>query len=667
MFIISISCIGLGCLFGVNASLFQRNNEMSPFTSKETNLPINQSNCWSRGSVPEWVTQYSFEQPKHSFRSIEGNEILLHSSIQIDIESETTYYHGVTQIANEMGAQKYSYFSLTFDPQYEKVVLHKFHIWRDGSLIDLLETADFEVIQREQDLSNYIYNGQLSLITFLEDIKVGDILEVSYSIQGKNPILSGKFIDSSYLQDAVPVDHHVYRLLIPEGRKINFKNHGINHSPVITTLDSGKKEWVWELKNTAPVKMEENIPSWFVEAPYVQLSEFESWEDCISWAKDLFKLPEGHTPELNNLINDIKEKNHNEEDRALQALRYVQDKIRYLGIEAGLGSHQPSQPDDVFKRGYGDCKDKVLLLHAILDNMGIESYPALVHTHFQNHISNCLPSPGVFNHAILAIRIKGKFYWVDPTLALEGGPLSSRSCSRYGKALMINPNSKGLSSIDYTETTPNVEVTTTYEVSDYSLRTQLTVQTVFYGNLADAIRSTIQQVGQDKFLNICLDEYAQKFGDVQPSSPPTYHDNRQKNEIVVVEKYMIQNPWELSNDRRLKSLLLYPSSIVAYLKTPVNPNRNYPLAVTYPLHIKERVEVKGTTLGKISDFRKNFQDDSMSCVIRGRAYNNKFLSIEYDLISHKDHVVVNDISRHHAMLTKLKREIFTSFTTPVRR
>lgn len=88
VFIISISCIGLGCLFGVNASLFQRNNEMTPFTSKETNLPIDQSNCWSRGSVPEWVTQYSFEQPKHSFRSIEGNEILLHSSIQIDIESE---------------------------------------------------------------------------------------------------------------------------------------------------------------------------------------------------------------------------------------------------------------------------------------------------------------------------------------------------------------------------------------------------------------------------------------------------------------------------------------------------------------------------------------------------------------------------------------------------
>lgn len=649
--------VGLGCLCFVE----------TPLSQQEAEVSIGEPSYWSCGSIPVWVMEYQFKGEEPSIRSSAVDEIRLYSDYQTDIESKTGYLYELKKIINEGGAQKNSYFSVDFDPQYQVITMHKLCIWRDGSVIDLLETADFEVIQREQSLENYIYSGQQSLITFLEDVRVGDILEVSYSVQGENPVFDGKFFDTVYL-DVVPREHYVYRLLIPEGRKINYKNHGIDCDPVITTLDDGKEEWLWEFDGLEAAKMEPGMPTWTCPFHFIELSEFDSWGSCISWAKDLFVLPEEYSAELKALISDIEKNYDTDEERALAALRYVQDHIRYLGVEAGLASHQPSQPNEVFKRRYGDCKDKTLLLHAILYEMRIESYPALVHTVLQHKISDMLPCPAVFNHAILAIQIAGKIYWVDPTAALEGGCLSSRSCSHYGKALMINPNSQGLSTIDYTQTGPNIETSTMWDVSDRRLEAQLTIRIVFRGGSADYIRRIVQHGGEAKIFGECLDGAAQQYGEVQEASPSTYHDDRQKNEIVTVQKYTIRNPWDLNDNKKWKRLALYPGVITsAGFSSYLGSNRRHPVAVGYPLHIREKIEFKGVTLGDFSDFHRNFEDDAISCTIRGKVRNRRHLSLEYEYKTHKDHVTVEDIGKHRIMMNKLKRAIITEVTAPAGR
>ena len=48
------------------------------------------------------------------------------------------------------------------------------------------------------------------------------------------------------------------------------------------------------------------------------------------------------------------------------AVNFVQNEIRYMGIETGKYSHKANSPEKVFKQRYGDCKDKSLLLASIL-------------------------------------------------------------------------------------------------------------------------------------------------------------------------------------------------------------------------------------------------------------------------------------------------------------
>ena len=52
---------------------------------------------------------------------------------------------------------------------------------------------------------------------------------------------------------------------------------------------------------------------------------------------------------------------------------FVQQDIRYVGIELGIGGLQPHPAPDVFTHRYGDCKDKATLMRSMLHEIGVDS------------------------------------------------------------------------------------------------------------------------------------------------------------------------------------------------------------------------------------------------------------------------------------------------------
>src|SRR5262249_16949602 len=59
-------------------------------------------------------------------------------------------------------------------------------------------------------------------------------------------------------------------------------------------------------------------------------------------------------------------------------------------------------------KGYGDCKDKACLMQSLLRSVGIESHPVLVYSGDPTRIQPQFPSALQFNHAIVAIEVKGE-------------------------------------------------------------------------------------------------------------------------------------------------------------------------------------------------------------------------------------------------------------------
>ncbi len=150
-----------------------------------------------------------------------------------------------------------------------------------------------------------------------------------------------------------------------------------------------------------------------------------SWAGLGRWYGGILKtVPRGAEPvrrRARELIAGI----HQPRQRLEVLLSFLRQKVRYVAVEIGIGGFQPTPPEEVLERKWGDCKDKALLLIDFLSEAGIEAYPALILADRDRRIDLEFPSPQ-FNHLIVAVPadavelaedepVSEGFLFVDPT------------------------------------------------------------------------------------------------------------------------------------------------------------------------------------------------------------------------------------------------------------
>ena len=283
------------------------------------------------------------------------------------------------------------------------------------------------------------------------------------------------------------------------------------------------------------------------------------------WAKNLFSdraditLPEQVASHLSQLSSD--------EEKLLYLLNFVQDDIRYISLSIGENSHRPSKPSDVIKNRYGDCKDKSQLLVRLLEKVGIQAEVALVSTSFNSGVTKLLPSPGVFNHAIVKVNLDGQDVWLDPTDSYQRGDLNKLGFHYYGAALVVDGKRNELMDVkplngqlDY------IELEESYTAENYTQPVQLKLSSKYCGAYADYYRyqaatKTTRDM-QNDFLNFMSNYYP----DVEFTAPLEIVDDEKSNCITYMETYSIDDFWE-SKDNRLTGYF-YTLALKDYLKKP---------------------------------------------------------------------------------------------------
>jgi hypothetical protein len=84
---------------------------------------------------------------------------------------------------------------------------------------------------------------------------------------------------------------------------------------------------------------------------------------------------------------------------------FIQQDIRYVGIELGIGGYQPHFAADVFQHRYGDCKDKATLTRSMLQEIGVNSYYIVINATRGSVTDKTPPQLYGFNHMIAAIKL----------------------------------------------------------------------------------------------------------------------------------------------------------------------------------------------------------------------------------------------------------------------
>jgi hypothetical protein len=128
-----------------------------------------------------------------------------------------------------------------------------------------------------------------------------------------------------------------------------------------------------------------------------------TWKGVGDWYDQLARDRMAATPEIAAKAAELTAGKTDFYDKTEAIAEFVQKQIRYFVIEKGIGGDQPHPAAEIFRNGYGDCKDKSTLLSAMLSTVGIHSALVLVDTH-RGFVDPTAPS-ALGNHAIAAVRI----------------------------------------------------------------------------------------------------------------------------------------------------------------------------------------------------------------------------------------------------------------------
>ena len=148
--------------------------------------PLLTAQTATKTEIPKWVTKINLTDSNREKQEGAFNYLLI--DIQDNLIKNEQFVHYVVKILNGDGVQELSDISASYDPEFQTLEFHTINILRNGELIEKLANSSINSYQRETNLERSLYDGSLTSVVNLTDVREGDIIEYAYSIKGFNPV-----------------------------------------------------------------------------------------------------------------------------------------------------------------------------------------------------------------------------------------------------------------------------------------------------------------------------------------------------------------------------------------------------------------------------------------------------------------------------------------------
>ena len=267
---------------------------------------------------------------------------------------------------------------------------------------DVIETALYGVA-----------NGELASDVRTKVMKIpaadpGNIIGYEIEHEDRPYILQ----DEWGFQSTDPVREAHYTLQLPAGWE--YKAVFLNY-PEVKSASTGNNQWQWVVSNVEAIRPEDDMPPWSAIAGQMIVSFFPpgggqqsrgfgNWNDMGLWEAGLVRGRRDASPEIKQKAAALTASETTPLAKMRALGKFVQDDIRYVAIELGIGGWQPHAANDIYSHHYGDCKDKATLMSTMLKEIGVESYYVVVNTD-RGTVNANTPAVNWFNHVILAIKL----------------------------------------------------------------------------------------------------------------------------------------------------------------------------------------------------------------------------------------------------------------------
>jgi len=465
------------------------------------------------GDAPSWIhAQAGATLPAHDDKT---NAVVLYAETIITVQANgriKRLYREAAKILRPDGEGR-GVVRVYFDSQSRITNLHAWCVPVSGK--------DYEVKDKDAVESAIIGVDGSELISDLRTKTLRIPAATAGSVVGyefEQELRPYVMVDDWGFQDTVPVREAHYTLQLPKGW--SYKANWVNH-PEETPTGSGAGQWNWSIRDVQAIRIEPDMPPWrgiagrmvvaFVP-PSGQDPGIQSWREIGAWYLGLTRGRREASGEIKQKVVELTASIPTLLGKMQALANFVQNDIRYVAIELGIGGQQPHPATETFNHRYGDCKDKVTLLSAMLKEIGVDSYYVIINTE-RGSVTATTPPNLDFDHAILAIALPagvdaatlrariahptlGQILFFDPTDALTPlGRLSGALQANYG--MLVTPDGGELLALPQLSTDSNGIERTAKMTLDEKGTLRGDVHEVRLGDRASSQRYALRSTTQD--------------------------------------------------------------------------------------------------------------------------------------------------------------------------
>jgi len=352
----------------------------------------------------------------------------------------TSVEHSLVKVLTDKGKQMFATRKIPYHRRYStvKVLLARL-IKKDGRVIPVTEEFMKDGTMEETQQMNILEENFRRLSVTFPGLEVGDSLEMLVETNSK-PLIQGHYNDLILFQIVEPILRKEVVIDGPAAKPLR----SVVRDGRLDYSEEKKGERIiyrWQAVNQPKIEQELGMVTIVDVALRVVASTFKDWKELSRYGDRLNVGKVDSNEALRSKVAELIRDCWTEEEKILAIFRYVSQKVRYMGSSMDLGAFiEPHQATYTFEKQYGVCRDKSILMMAMLKEIGVKAYDALI-----NLSRTTDPEIPIilFEHAICGVVMEdGRIVYMDPTLELSSSFGETYVGSRY--LLLMDEQGKDL-------------------------------------------------------------------------------------------------------------------------------------------------------------------------------------------------------------------------------
>ncbi|KFI08014.1 DUF3857 and transglutaminase domain-containing protein [Massilia sp. BSC265] len=252
-------------------------------------------------------------------------------------------------------------------------------------------------------------------VVIFPGVQAGDTLTLRYSIRRHTPLFPGQFEDFTV---ARPYRHKDFRLTYDLPAAMTLQADAVGFEPVASESLPGRRRHAFRYVDGHNERIESGSVSYLDYGRRLAVSTFPDYPAFARAYHERAVVAAKPDAAIAALASQVTQGLDSTQARAVALSDWVRRNIRYVAVYLGPGGVVPHPASSVLANRYGDCKDHVVLLQALLAASGIPSSAALVNGDDAYRLP-AVPTLGVLNHVIVYVPQLQLF--LDPTAGTVAG------------------------------------------------------------------------------------------------------------------------------------------------------------------------------------------------------------------------------------------------------